>query len=105
MIEQTEKQQQAMNVLMDKLRASTATLGRVPDVPGAVVMGFNTPGSQRNNGSSPLVTVSAEGEVLRVQLRHVIEAGSGGYDTTDETEKPYGAKIRGFLAAGAVSGQ
>jgi hypothetical protein len=29
----------------------------------------------------------------------VIEAGSGGYDTTDETEKPYGAKVRGILAA------
>lgn len=99
MIEQTEKQQQVITALMDGLRASTVTLGRVPEFPGALVMNFLTPGSQRNYGSSGVVTVSAEGEVLRVQLRHVIEAGSGAYDITDETEMPFGAKVRRILAA------
>jgi hypothetical protein len=98
MIEQTAAQKQAIITLIDGLRATNVIVGEARDFPGGLVVTFEDASSRRNYGSAAVVTITAAGEVPRVQLRHVIEAGSGGYDTTDETDKPYGAKVRGILA-------
>ncbi|HEX9227956.1 MAG TPA: hypothetical protein VF885_15235 [Arthrobacter sp.] len=99
MIEQTAAQKHAVITLIDGLHATNIVVGEARDIPGAIVATFEDASSRRNYGSAAVVTIAADGEVPRVQLRHVIEAGSGGFDTTDETEKPYGAKVRGILAA------
>lgn len=99
MIEQTEAQKQAIIALIDGLHATNTVVGEAKDFPGALVATFEDASSRRNYGSAAVVTITADGGVPRVQLRHVIEAGSGGFDTTDETEKPYGQKVRGILAA------
>lgn len=99
MIEQTEQQKRAIIALIDGLKATNIVVGEARDFPGSLVATFEDASSRRNYGTAAVVTITAAGEVPRVQLRHVIEAGSGGYDTTDETDKPYGDKVRSILAA------
>jgi hypothetical protein len=99
MIGQTAAQKQVIIALIGGLHATNIVVGEAGDFPGALVAKFETASSRRNYGSAAVVTIVADGEVPKVQLRHVIEAGSGGFDTEDVTEKPYGQKVRDILAA------
>jgi hypothetical protein len=95
----TAAQTGTIHILTVGLRATNVVARESKELPGGLVVTLEDVSSRRTLGSAAVVTVDSDGEVVRVQLAHTIEAGSGGIDTTDETDHPYGDRVRSIIAA------